>query len=113
MTIDESTKAYSALPENMPGPISAGKEWLEETVSNAGFAIDFYPKYHCEFNYIETFWGAAKAFARANFTFDFKNLVRFVPEALASVSLAKIRKFARKSYRYRRRVRGAIEIHLT
>ena len=85
------------------------KEWLEEIVTNAGFVIDFYPKYHCEFNYIEMFWGAAKAYARTNCTYDFKNLVRIVPEALSSVSLAKIRKFARKSYRYidAYRVRGA------
>jgi tRNA G37 N-methylase TrmD len=46
------------------------------------------------------FWGALKAFARANCTYDFNALVQIVPRALASVSLSKIRKFARKSYRY-------------
>ena len=66
----------------------------------AGFCIDYYPKYHCEFNYIEMFWGAAKAWSRANCTFNFNDHVRLVPKALDSVSLTKIKKFARKSYRY-------------
>jgi hypothetical protein len=76
------------------------KEWLEETLLEAGFAVDFYPKYHCEFNYIEMFWGAAKAWSRAHCTFNFNDHVLLVPKALDSVSLSKIRKFARKSYRY-------------
>ena len=76
------------------------KEWLEETVTNAGYYIDYYPKYHCEFNYIEMFWGAAKAWTRARCSFNFNDLVVLVPKALVNVSLTKIRKFARKSYRY-------------
>lgn len=76
------------------------KEWLEETVIDGGCQIDFYPKYHCEFNYIEMFWGAAKAWSRARCTFNFNDHVALVPKAIDSVSIAKIRKFARKSYRY-------------
>ena len=76
------------------------REWLEETISESGLLIDYYPKYHCEFNHIEMFWGAAKAWCRARCTFNFKYFVSLVPQAISSVSLSKIRKFARKSYRY-------------
>jgi hypothetical protein len=75
-------------------------EWLEEVVTEGGCSIDFYPKYHCEFNFIEMFWGAAKAWSRANCSFNFNEHVEMVPKALESVSITKIRKFARKSYRY-------------
>ena len=69
------------------------KSLLEEIVENAGHKIIFYPKYHCELNYIESFWGAAKNHARKNCNHSFKELRVTVPVALNSVSLCKIRKF--------------------
>ncbi len=38
----------------------AHKSWLEEHITNCGHMCDFYPKYHCELNFIEQYWGAAK-----------------------------------------------------
>ena len=34
---------------------------LQELIESHGHLCDFYPKYHCELNFIEQYWGAAKA----------------------------------------------------
>jgi len=36
------------------------KSHLEELITSQGHICDFYPKYHCELNFIEQYWGAAK-----------------------------------------------------
>jgi hypothetical protein len=37
------------------------KSHLQEFIESHGHLVDFYPKYHCELNFIEQYWGAAKA----------------------------------------------------
>ena len=77
------------------------RSWLQETLgSEDGFLLDFYPKFHCEFNFIELYWGAAKAYARRNCNYTFQGLKALVPEALRSVSVASIRRYACKCFRY-------------
>ena len=34
---------------------------LQELIESRSHLCDFYPKYHCELNFIEQYWGAAKA----------------------------------------------------
>eukprot|EP00474_Spongospora_subterranea_P004659 CRZ05117.1 hypothetical protein [Spongospora subterranea] len=74
----------------------AQQEWLED---GSGLII-FYPKFHPEFNWIEMFWGATKKYTRKHCTYSFKDLEKVIPVALKKTSLATMRRFARKSFRY-------------
>jgi hypothetical protein len=61
------------------------KSQVEEVIKAAGHEVIFYPAFHCEINFIEYYWGAAKVYTRNNCEYDFEALKRLVPEALAQV----------------------------
>jgi hypothetical protein len=76
------------------------KNRLQEVIEAARHMCIFYPKFHCELNFIESFWGETKRYSRLHCDYTFKGLKEIVPQALDSVSLTKIRRFARCSARY-------------
>ncbi len=76
------------------------KSALEEVILEAGHKCIFYLKFHCELNFIERYWKAAKWYTRENCNYSWSGLQRTVPAALKSVSIITIRKFARKAWRY-------------
>ena len=56
------------------------KEYLAEEVEKwEGCTIIFFPKYHCELNFIEMVWGWTKGYHRRTCTYNFKDLVRELP----------------------------------
>jgi hypothetical protein len=78
----------------------AQKSKLQVEIEKCGHKCIFYPKYYCELNYIEMYWGAAKQYIREHCNYTWTDLQKTVPKALDSVSLITIRRFAQKSWRY-------------
>jgi hypothetical protein len=58
---------------------------MQEAVEGKGHLVAFYPKFHCEINWIEYYWGGAKRYARDNCEYNLEALRHIVPEALSSV----------------------------
>lgn len=79
----------------------AQKTALQQTVEEAGHIFELYPKYHCECNLIEMYWGYAKREARLNCDYTFKSLEKHVPDFLDKAGdLARIRRYFQRSMRY-------------
>ena len=72
---------------------------LQEICTREGMRCLFLPKFHCELNYIEMYWGAAnKRYTRENCGYTFAaGLKVMVPKALDQVSslVVSIRKYER------------------
>jgi len=63
----------------------AQRSRLEEEVELKGHMVCFLRKYHCELNFIEYYWGAAKRYARRRCGYNIRALRKMVPECLNSV----------------------------
>ena len=78
-------------------------QWIIETAINKitrlGHECLFYPKFHCKFDDIEFFWGAAKRHTRENCNYSFVGLEPIVLAGLESVSLRTIQRLANQSRR--------------
>ena len=59
---------------------------LEELIVKSGHLYTLYPKYHCETNWIERYWSAAKRIARKDCDYSFKALQEKLDGFLDQVS---------------------------
>ncbi|KAF8154659.1 hypothetical protein B0H34DRAFT_661116 [Crassisporium funariophilum] len=77
------------------------KSHLEELITSRGHICDFYPKYHCELNFIEQYWGAAKLRYRSSpKTNDIKEMEGNIKACLDDVPDVQIRRYANRSARF-------------
>lgn len=68
------------------------KSQLQEYIESRNHLCDFYPKYHCELNFIKQYWGAAKfQYRTASRASTLKDMETIVKECLDGISLLQIR----------------------
>ena len=80
---------------------SEQKEWLRETVEEAGFNIIFYPKFHCELNFIEMIWGWLKQKCRDRCSYNYNDLKELLPTLLnKELPIHFVRKASRYCFRF-------------
>jgi hypothetical protein len=76
------------------------QEWLEQVVTQKGDIIDFYPKYHCELNWIERFWGWTKRYTREHCDFTLDGLRDAIKGAFEEVPKQFFMKWEASARRY-------------
>ena len=69
------------------------KSQLQELIESRGHLCDFYPKYHCELNFIEQYWGAGKyRFRSIGRAATINEMEKIVVSCLDDIPLLQIRR---------------------
>ncbi len=84
------------------------KSLVQEVIEAAGHLCIFLPKFHCELNFIEFFWGAVKRYLRNNCDYTFTTLQENMPKALESVPIECIRKWEHRMKRWMEAYRSGL-----
>ena len=82
---------------------------VQEVIEKAGHLSIFLPKFHCELNFIEFFWGAVKRYLREHCDYTFDTLKENMPKALAAVPLETIRRWEHRMQRWMDAYRSGME----
>lgn len=104
----EATNCCNKRILELQPDFQAQKSLVQEVIEAAGHLCLFLPKFHCELNYIEFFWGAVKKYLRENCDYTFATLRENMPKALASVSLETMRRWEHRTYRWMEAYRAGL-----
>jgi hypothetical protein len=85
------------------------KSLVQETIKGAGHLCLFFPKFHCELNFIEYFWAQVKKFLRDNCDYTFNTLKENMPKALESVPLTSICRWEHQMYHWMEAYRSGLD----
>ncbi|OBZ73966.1 hypothetical protein A0H81_06580 [Grifola frondosa] len=97
--LDSTTCCAKRILECQPDFMEQ-RSLVQEVIEAAGHLCIFLPKFHCELNFIEFFWGAVKRYLRENCDYTFPTLQANLPIALASVGVELIRKWEHRMKRW-------------
>jgi hypothetical protein len=75
------------------------KSLVQEVMEAAGHICIFLPKFHCELNFIEFFWGAMKKYLREHCDYTYSGLQKNIPDALKLVDVLTIQKWEHQMIR--------------
>jgi len=73
---------------------------VQEVIEELGHLCIILPKFHCELNFIEYFWGAVKRYLRDHCDYTFPTLQANMPIALEAVNKLLIRKWHNRMMRW-------------
>ena len=76
------------------------KSLVQETIEAAGHLCLFLPKFHCELNPIEYFWGTVKKHLHDHCDYSFDGLKENLPKALDSVPIQTIRRWEHRLFHW-------------
>ena len=76
------------------------KSLVQEVIEAKGHICIFLPKFHCELNFIEIFWGRVKKYLRDHCDYTFDTLKENMPTALASVDIQTILCWEYRTFRW-------------
>ena len=85
--------------ENQPD-FRAQKSLVQEVIEAVGHLCIFLPKFHCELNFIEFFWGWVKRYLSECCDYTFDTLKANLPKAMESVPLHTIRRWEHRVFRW-------------
>ena len=76
------------------------RSWIQTSADKLGVQLIFFPKFHCELNFIEMVWGYLKRYLRKVCSFSFKDLRERLPQALLGIPIKFFKKVSRHCFRY-------------